>query len=377
MLKQAQTDVKENTGLVRPKARVDALKTVPRVIGESGKAEIGQVVNDQSSQLNLSSLVDSSTAVESIAGSSAYIDITPTQPRTSTPAPMSDSRQTDLRMLSLASGNSKKAKSLRRDLANGRRQINKKIVYEDNMGDASQVTATATLDSSMLAVNTSAVELAVKSAVLPVVVSAVTAKPQTSTPKAQTPFKPANFFQGGITKRPPPPPPSTRSDLPSNVFVTSVNVEAEDFVPGVATPNFIAPPQVPYYAQSSENQAKIVSSIKEQAAAPANVSDYLSAYSGYYGSTSTVQPMQQNGTNTKGKPNKKKQKESLRAKDGLIESDAIGLAAKFDETGWKGWPSAQDLEGELFESYKKISAPSDGEMVALKVSIAQYNQIRP
>lgn len=195
--------------------------------------------------------------------------------------------------------------------------------------------------------------------------------PATAVCTLAQPAKLQNFFAAGAQKRPPPPPPSTRSDLPSNVIVTSVDVEAEDFVPGVSIPNFVAPPQAPYAAQAqstSKTKTKTATAAAEPAAASPSqptiskaaldASEYFNAYSGYYGSL---------GSSNKSN-NKKKQKGNDKTAEGeTVPANLEKYVAKLDENGWPGWPSAEDLEGGLFDTYSKVTAPGDGEKVAIKV----------
>lgn len=173
--------------------------------------------------------------------------------------------------------------------------------------------------------------------------------------------KPVDFFPNGVSKRPPPPPPSTRSDLPANVTVTSVDVEAEDFVPGVHTPNFLAPPQVPYFSQG---KTPIESSSKSDTTAAAgskstlDASAYFNAYSGYYGAVPS-----------KGKGKQKKQAGSSKGANGeTVPVNVERYAASLDENHWSGWPTLEDIEGGLFDTYASVTAPGDGEKVAVKVS---------
>lgn len=262
---------------------------------------------------------------------------------------MSQTQREDLKMLSLASGNSKKAKSLRRDMLHGRRQTNKKIVYAD--GEAMSMDVTP--DSSAILPNTSQVAGDASSPAVPVLNSSISYN-------GRNLQKPVDLFPNGITKRPPPPPPSTRTDLPANVVVTSVDVEAEDFVPGVTTPDFVAPPQVPHFTQrrpSPELPSKAKSDVPATTKATPDASAYFNAYSGYYGSVS------QNG---KGKQ-KKRIGSSKDVNVGIVAADVEKYAAKLDENHWQGWPTLENIETGLFETYKSVTAPGDGEQVAVKV----------
>lgn len=341
-LQKAAGKVQSETGSSRPKSSQDLPKVPVRAAEQTAgdaKDVLPAAQADQSISLSVSTILPTS-APQSIAAPLST---------TSTPVPMSESQREDLKMLSLASGNSKKAKSLRRDLLNGRRQTNKKIVYTD--GDAMSMDVTP--DSSAILADVSSVDTNSSTAV--------------STAAAST-KKLQNFFPNGVTKRPPPPPPSTRSDLPSNVIVTSVDVEAEDFVPGVPVPNFVAPPQIPYSAHpQSATRSKQKKSLPEvvpstqRAPSPKaalDASEYFNAYSGYYGSLGS-----------RGKANNKKQNGTDRAPNG--ETTPANLekhVARLDTAGWPGWPTVEQLESGMFESFQKVTAPGDGEKVAVKVS---------
>lgn len=147
----------------------------------------------------------------------------------------------------------------------------------------------------------------------------------------------------GITRRLPPPPPSTRSDLPSNVTVTSVDVERDDWVPGEQTKDFVAPVQVPHYARFG---------------APASA-DAISAT-----------------LNGKGNHSQSAKKGKARAAAPAAEASAAAEIAsnKPGRIGWTGWPSAEAVETG-FDGWRKVIAPDEGEKVAVKVSTQYELQI--
>lgn len=347
-LKRAATDIEEATGIKRPKI-AEAAKVGSTTKPDLSKATVGDQTLDLTSTSTSSQLPASRIRAAKWASTSKTVII-------SSPAPMSDSKGEDLKMLSLASGNSKKAKSLRRDMLIGRRQTNKKIVYAD--GEAMSMDVTP--DSSAILAELTELngEASVPTTAAPS--SSILAPQQ----KAQ---KPVDFFPNGVNKRPPPPPPSTRSDLPSNVIVTSVDVEAEDFVPGLPTPGFVAPPQVPYHAQAQvpKPSPKAGQPTKDAAKPVLDTSEYFNAYSGYYGAAG------QNGKGTK-----KKAIGSNKPINGeTVAANVERYVSNLDSKGWPGWPSLGDLEGGLFETYKNVTAPGDSEKVAVKVSaLIEYHE---
>lgn len=339
-LKLAAQDVKEATGLTRPQAAKIPSNIAPTILDQNEPAAPVGNVQDPSVSMSISPVLPDA----SVQANTRSI------PLTSTPAPMSESSQGDLKMLSLASGNSKKAKSIRRDLLNGRRQTNKKIVY----GDGEAVSTSITPDNSGILVDASAVSAELSLQDVP---QANGSRASVSRPGKEKQQKPENFFPSEGNKRPPPPPPSTRSDLPPNVIVTSVDVEADDFVPGVPTAGFVAPLQVPYYAPAQSKTRKAAHSDQNAAdKAAAAASEYFNAYSGYYGSL---------GKDTKS--NKKNKKNGV-VNGETTPANVEKYVKKLDANGWPGWPSAGELEGGLFEKYTKVTAPGDGEKVAVKVS---------
>lgn len=341
-LQRAALDIEDAAGIKRPKVNKEV----------KDKSEVqASHQSKEPAQIGEQAVASTSVLLPSQAASGQAPANASMSPLTSTPAPMSESQREDLKMLSLASGNSKKAKSLRRDMLNGRRQTNKKIVYTEE--DTMSIEATPDTSAILADISTANGDSNVSTQAL---------RSSSIIPKQQ-PQKPVDFFPNGVNKRLPPPPPSTRSDLPSNVVVSSVDVEAEDFVPGIPTPNFVAPPQVPYSAQkaSSSSTVLVVSSPalpQAQSTKVSSASDYFNAYSGYYGST---------GQSSKGN-NKRKAVSGNKQGAETTSVQVERSVATLDKNGWPGWPSLGELEGGLFETLKKVTAPGDGENVAVKVS---------
>ena len=165
----------------------------------------------------------------------------------------------------------------------------------------------------------------------------------------------------------PAPPSMRRHQMPSNVLVTSTDVERDDFVPGQPQPDFqISSKALAYYkeslqASSTQNDASsLLSNISQPAIGPAvPVVGPIASKPAAKAPITTVQwhasassTVQASGSIYSG---------TTSSKSGAQLSDTID---------WTGWPTSVSEVMRKFTTYTQISnAPGEGECVAMRVGI--------
>lgn len=244
-------------------------------------------------------------------------------------------------MLPIANKN--KSRSMKRDAANGVKRVEagKKIVFDGGSPRSEPSTSTPAKGTQSL-------------------VGGSPPKKSAARTNGSSDLTPAKNSNSILVKKPQPPPPSTRSDLPRNVVVSSVDVEAADFVPGAPQEGFQAPPQMPYrHKASSGDSGSMHASRQAQLLPKASTSSSATA-----NSTTRKQKRQETS----------KLARSYNENVAAIAAHDAGLADELqalDREDWQDWPDLSDVE-QVFEDLPRCSAPDEGEKIAVKVGRCVY-----